>query len=145
MYKANLRTLITPSTVLLGHSLESDSRALQLSHARCINTALIFHPRGRPRKPGFKFVSTTLPRSLLELIGLSSFPFSTIFQRLCPSRESSRFTTGCTFSSSLETHCATTTTMSLRMGSSGDPDNATLRLSKFTLCQVVPTLRGSKP
>ena len=38
-----LQTLITPTTILLCHSLDSDSdlRALQLSHSRCINTALI--------------------------------------------------------------------------------------------------------
>jgi RNA exonuclease 1 len=51
--QAHLRTLITPSTILLRHSLELDLRAPQLSHPRCIDTALIFHhPRGRPLKPG---------------------------------------------------------------------------------------------
>ena len=51
--QTHLRTLITPSTILLGHSLESDLRALQLSHPQCIDTVLIFHhPRGRPLKPG---------------------------------------------------------------------------------------------
>jgi DNA polymerase III epsilon subunit-like protein len=56
--QAHLRTLITPSTILLGHSLESDLRALQLSHPRCIDTALIFHhPRGRPLKPGLAWLT----------------------------------------------------------------------------------------
>ncbi|KAF8496216.1 hypothetical protein F5888DRAFT_1706478 [Russula emetica] len=56
--QAHLRTLITPSTILLGHSLESDLRALQLSHSRCIDTALIFHhPRGRPLKPGLAWLA----------------------------------------------------------------------------------------
>ena len=50
--QAHLRTLITPSTILLGHSLEHDLRALQLSHPRCIDTAVIFHhPGGPPLKP----------------------------------------------------------------------------------------------
>ncbi|KAN0141708.1 hypothetical protein V8E53_000170 [Lactarius tabidus] len=54
----HLRTLITPSTILLGHSLESDLNALKLSHAHCIVTALIFHhPRGRPLKPGLAFLT----------------------------------------------------------------------------------------
>ncbi|KAI0293180.1 hypothetical protein B0F90DRAFT_1670908 [Multifurca ochricompacta] len=53
-----LRTLITPSTILLGHSLESDLRALQLSHPHCIDTALLFHhPRGRPLKPGLAWLT----------------------------------------------------------------------------------------
>ncbi|KAN0141687.1 hypothetical protein V8E53_000149 [Lactarius tabidus] len=56
--QAHLRTLITPSTILLGHSLESDLNALKLSHARCIDTALIFHhPRGRPLKPGLAWLT----------------------------------------------------------------------------------------
>jgi RNA exonuclease 1 len=56
--QAYLRTLITPSTILLGHSLESDLRALQLSHPRCVDTALIFHhPRGRPLKPGLAWLT----------------------------------------------------------------------------------------
>ena len=44
--------------ILLGHSLESDLRALQLSHPRCIDTALIFHrPRGRPLKLGLAWLA----------------------------------------------------------------------------------------
>ncbi len=56
--QTHLRTLITPSTILLGHSLESDLRALQLSHPLCIDTALTFHhPRGRPLKPGLAWLA----------------------------------------------------------------------------------------
>jgi DNA polymerase III epsilon subunit-like protein len=53
-----LRTLIQPSTILLGHSLESDLHALQLAHPRCIDTALLFHhSRGRPLKPGLAWLT----------------------------------------------------------------------------------------
>jgi len=56
--QAHLRTLLTPSTILLGHSLESDLHALQLAHPRCIDTALLFHhPRGRPLKPGLAWLA----------------------------------------------------------------------------------------
>jgi RNA exonuclease 1 len=56
--QAYLRTLLTPSTILLGHSLESDLRALQLAHPRCIDSALLFHhPRGRPLKPGLAWLT----------------------------------------------------------------------------------------
>ena len=56
--QAHLRTLITPSMILLGHLLESDLRALQLSHLWCIDTALIFHhPHGRPLKPGLAWLT----------------------------------------------------------------------------------------
>ena len=56
--QTHLLTLIKPSTILLGHSLESDLRALKLSHGRCIDTALLFHhPRGRPLKPGLAWLT----------------------------------------------------------------------------------------
>ncbi|EJC98240.1 uncharacterized protein FOMMEDRAFT_143323 [Fomitiporia mediterranea MF3/22] len=44
--------------ILLGHSLESDLRALKLAHSRCIDTALFYHhPRGRPLKPGLAWLT----------------------------------------------------------------------------------------
>ena len=53
-----LRELITPNTILLGHSLESDLRALHLAHGRCIDTSVIYHhPRGRPLKPGLAWLT----------------------------------------------------------------------------------------
>ncbi|KAG8822435.1 hypothetical protein FRC19_006014 [Serendipita sp. 401] len=52
-----LSTLVKPSTILLGHSLESDLRAMRLAHGRCIDTSIIYHhPRGRPLKPGLKWL-----------------------------------------------------------------------------------------
>jgi RNA exonuclease 1 len=56
--QAQLRLLITPSTILLGQSLESDLRALRLSHPRCVDTALIFHyPRRCLLKPGLAWLT----------------------------------------------------------------------------------------
>jgi RNA exonuclease 1 len=52
-----LRTLITPSTILLGHSLESDLKAMKVAHTRCLDTSVLYHhPRGRPLKPGLKWL-----------------------------------------------------------------------------------------
>ena len=51
-------TSTTTPTILLGHSLESDLKALKLCHPRCIDTALIYdHPRGRPLKPGLAWLT----------------------------------------------------------------------------------------
>ena len=56
--QTHLLTLITPSTILLGHSLESDLRALKLSHGGCIDPALLFHHlRDRPLKPGLAWLT----------------------------------------------------------------------------------------
>ncbi|ORY25328.1 hypothetical protein BCR39DRAFT_544313 [Naematelia encephala] len=50
--------IITPHTILLGHSLECDLGALRIRHPLCIDTALIFrHPRGAPWKPGLKWLA----------------------------------------------------------------------------------------
>jgi RNA exonuclease 1 len=48
----------TNTPILLGHSLESDLKALKICHPRCIDTALTYHhPRGRPLKPGLKWLT----------------------------------------------------------------------------------------
>jgi RNA exonuclease 1 len=48
----------SPTPILLGHSLESDLRALKICHPACIDTALIYcHPRGRPLKPGLAWLT----------------------------------------------------------------------------------------
>lgn len=48
-----------PATpILVGHSLESDLKALKICHPRCIDTALLYHhPRGRPLKPGLAWLT----------------------------------------------------------------------------------------
>ncbi|THH28479.1 hypothetical protein EUX98_g5697 [Antrodiella citrinella] len=48
----------TPTPVLLGHSLESDLKTLQICHPYVIDTAIIYHhPRGRPLKPGLAWLT----------------------------------------------------------------------------------------
>ncbi|KAF8196589.1 ribonuclease H [Pholiota molesta] len=56
---AKSNTDAPPGTpVLLGHSLESDLKALKICHPRCIDTALLYHhPRGRPLKPGLAWLT----------------------------------------------------------------------------------------
>ncbi|THU83469.1 ribonuclease H [Dendrothele bispora CBS 962.96] len=50
--------LAPPTPILLGHSLESDLKALKICHPFCIDTALLYHhPRGRPLKPGLAWLT----------------------------------------------------------------------------------------
>ena len=56
--------MVAPATasylapILLGHSLESDLKALKISHPYCIDTAIVYHhPRGRPLKPGLAWLT----------------------------------------------------------------------------------------
>ena len=44
--------------ILMGHSLDSDLKALKLRYEHCIDTALLFHhPRGKPMKPGLAWLT----------------------------------------------------------------------------------------
>lgn len=53
-----LLSLITPQTILIGHSLVSDMNALQLTHPFIIDTTLLFpHPRGPPLKSSLKWLA----------------------------------------------------------------------------------------
>ncbi|OQD70363.1 hypothetical protein PENDEC_c024G03254 [Penicillium decumbens] len=53
-----LKELITPRTVLIGHSLNSDLTALRLTHPFIVDTTIIYpHPRGPPLKCGLKWLS----------------------------------------------------------------------------------------
>jgi RNA exonuclease 1 len=56
--QAKLLSLLTPSTVLLGHSLESDLNAMKLTHPFIVDTSLIYpHPRGPPLRSSLKFLT----------------------------------------------------------------------------------------
>lgn len=53
-----LLELLTPWTILLGHSLESDTKALQLTHPYIVDTSLLYpHPRGPPLKSSLKYLA----------------------------------------------------------------------------------------
>lgn len=50
--------VITPHTILLGHSLECDLAAIKLRHPLCIDTALIYkNPKGSNYKPALKWLA----------------------------------------------------------------------------------------
>lgn len=50
-----LYTFISPTTPLIGHSLNSDLDVLRLIHPTCIDTSLLFsHPQGLPYRYGLK-------------------------------------------------------------------------------------------
>lgn len=53
-----LLELLTPRTILIGHSLNSDLTAIKLTHPFIIDTALIYpHPRGPPLKSSLKYLA----------------------------------------------------------------------------------------
>lgn len=50
--------ILTPQTILVGHSLESDLNALQITFPYIVDTALLFpHPRGPPLKSSLKWLA----------------------------------------------------------------------------------------
>ena len=53
-----LIALLTPTTILVGHSLNADLAALKLTHPFIIDTALLYpHPRGPPLKSSLKWLA----------------------------------------------------------------------------------------
>ena len=53
-----LLRISTPSTILLGHSLESDLNALKFTHPFVTDTSLIYpHPRGPPLRSSLKYLA----------------------------------------------------------------------------------------
>ncbi|KAI6093249.1 hypothetical protein F4821DRAFT_266659 [Hypoxylon rubiginosum] len=56
--QAALLEILHPRTILIGHSLDSDLKALQLTHPFIVDTALLFpHNRGPPLKNSLKFLA----------------------------------------------------------------------------------------
>ncbi|KAF9883875.1 hypothetical protein FE257_002718 [Aspergillus nanangensis] len=53
-----LLTILTPRTILVGHSLNSDFNALKLTHPFIVDTTFIYpHPRGPPLKCSLKWLT----------------------------------------------------------------------------------------
>lgn len=56
--QARLLDILHPRTILVGHSLDSDLRAMQLTHPFIVDTSVIFpHARGPPLKNSLKFLA----------------------------------------------------------------------------------------
>ncbi|KOS20497.1 putative exonuclease [Escovopsis weberi] len=53
-----LLRLLGPRTVLVGHSLESDTKALRIAHPFVVDTSILYpHPRGPPLKSSLKWLA----------------------------------------------------------------------------------------
>ena len=56
--QSQLLQLLTPTTVLLGHSLNSDLAAMKLTHPWIIDTSMLYpHPRGLPLRSSLKYLA----------------------------------------------------------------------------------------
>lgn len=56
--QSKLLDLLGPRTILVGHSLESDTKALRLAHPFIIDTSILYpHPRGPPLKSSLKWLA----------------------------------------------------------------------------------------
>ena len=67
-----LLAICTSSTILLGHSLESDFNALKFTHPFVIDTAIIYpHPRGLPLRSSLKFLANKYLKREIQKGGAS--------------------------------------------------------------------------
>lgn len=54
----HVRKLVDHNTILVGHGLENDLKAMQLAHPYCVDTSLLYdHHRGPPYKPSLRFLA----------------------------------------------------------------------------------------
>ncbi|KAK0632891.1 hypothetical protein B0T14DRAFT_533207 [Immersiella caudata] len=69
--QARLLDILNPKTILVGHSLDSDLKALRLAHPFIVDTSIIFpHPRGPPLKSSLKFLAQKhLAREIQKGVG----------------------------------------------------------------------------
>jgi RNA exonuclease 1 len=68
--QSTLLRLCTPSTLLLGHSLESDLLALKFTHPHIIDTSLIYpHPRGPPLRSSLKYLANKYLKREIQSAG----------------------------------------------------------------------------
>ncbi|OLL25787.1 putative exonuclease [Neolecta irregularis DAH-3] len=64
----DLLEFINDNTILIGHSIESDLRALKLRHPHLIDTTEIYtHSRGPPYKPGLKWLAQRWLKKEIQL------------------------------------------------------------------------------
>lgn len=63
-----LLALLTPTTILLGHSLNSDLAALKMTHPFIVDTSIIYpHPRGLPLRSSLKFLAQKYLRREIQV------------------------------------------------------------------------------
>lgn len=54
----HVRKLVDHNTILVGHGLENDLKAMQLAHPYCVDTSVLYdHHRGPPYKPSLRFLA----------------------------------------------------------------------------------------
>ncbi|KAI9144483.1 ribonuclease H-like domain-containing protein [Paraphysoderma sedebokerense] len=74
-----LLDLIDEDTILMGHSLENDLRALKIKHPFIIDTALLYNsPSGPPAKPSLKHLASTFLKKTIQLNALQTSDNGTI-------------------------------------------------------------------
>lgn len=70
-----LRRLMDKGTILVGHSLECDLRALRLVHRRCVDTAILYpHADGSSRKAPLRALAHNLLKRTIQAGGTGHDP-----------------------------------------------------------------------
>jgi len=72
--QATLLTMFSDKTILVGHSLESDFKALRLLHDTVVDTSVMFpHKNGYPQKRALKNLCSEYLRKLIQNDGEFNF------------------------------------------------------------------------
>ena len=59
--------LVNAETILIGHSLESDLKAMRLVHKNCVDTSVVFpHKMGPPHKKALKTLASDILKKIIQ-------------------------------------------------------------------------------
>jgi len=74
--QATILTMFSDKTILVGHSLESDFKALRLLHDTVVDTSVMFpHKNGYPQKRALKNLCSEYLRKLIQNDGELNFSY----------------------------------------------------------------------
>jgi len=74
--QATILTMFSDKTILVGHSLESDFKALRLLHDTVVDTSVMFpHRNGYPQKRALKNLCSEYLRKLIQNDGELNFSY----------------------------------------------------------------------
>ncbi len=80
---SDLLQLFSAETILIGHSLESDLRALRMVHGSVVDTSVVFpHRLGLPYKRALKTLAAEMLKKIIQEDG-GSFGTETVLVCLC--------------------------------------------------------------
>lgn len=74
-----VRALLTPSALLVGHSLENDLNAMRMLHGRILDTVALYpHPKGLPSRCALRHLAAKCDSAAVVTRTSATLPFTPV-------------------------------------------------------------------